>query len=255
MPLAAPVTTTCLSASSKARAPYHATRLELVEVEVEFNWWYSGTAVPARATLPSQTGRPPTSPRGQRTREALVDAARKVFERDGFLDARITDITTEAGVAAGSFYTYFIGKDEVFAAVIEQLGEEMLHPRLKEIADRDDPVAVIEATNRAYLAAYRSNAKLMGLMEQVAQVDPKFRRLRLRRARAFAERNARAIERLQERGLADPALDPRLAAEAMNAMVSRMAYSKYVLGFGSASNEGLVRTLTRLWTNALGIRS
>ena len=119
---------------------------------------------------------------------------------------------------------------------------------------RLDPVAVIEAANRAYLVAYRRNAKLMALMEQVAQIDEDFRRLRLRRARAFGNRNAQAIARLQQRGLADPDLDPKLAAHALSGMVSRMAYLRYVLRFDGASLEVLTRTLTRLWVNALGIR-
>jgi AcrR family transcriptional regulator len=193
------------------------------------------------------------SARGTRTREALIRAARHVFERDGFLDARITDISAEAGVAAGSFYTYFTSKDDAFTAVMEQVEEEMLHPRLRELADRDDPVQVIEAANRAYLAAYRRNAKLMGLMEQVSQVNDDFRRLRLGRSQAFGRRNARAIARLQERGLADPELDPVLTAHALGAMVGRMAYLRYVQRSGSASGEALVRTLTRLWVGALGI--
>jgi len=177
-----------------------------------------------------------------------------VFERDGFLDARITDITAEAGVASGSFYTYFTSKEDAFAAVMEEIGEEMLHPRLAgSLTDRDDPIGVIEAANRAYLSAYRRHAKLMGLMEQVALIDENFRELRLRRAKAFLERNARAISRLQQRGLADPDLDPDLAAHAMSSMVSRMAYQRYVQGFGRSSPEALTRTLTRLWANALGI--
>jgi AcrR family transcriptional regulator len=210
--------------------------------------------VAQQQALPSRTGRPPVSARGTRTREALIDAARTVFERDGFIDARITDIAAEAGVAAGSFYTYFTSKEDAFAAVMERVNEEMLHPHLQEIADPDDPVSVIEAANRAYLASYRRNAKLMGLMEQVAQIDEEFQKLRLRRARAFVERNARAISRLQQRGLADPDLDPMLAAHAMSSMVSRMAYLRYVQGFGNASSEALVQTLTRLWANALGLQ-
>ena len=176
-----------------------------------------------------------------------------MFEGHGFLASRITDIAAEAGVAAGSFYTYFASKEEAFSAVIEQLNEEMLHPRLQAVADRDDPVAVIEAAHRAYLTAYRRNAKLMGLMEHVSQIDEQFRSVRLRRTRAFVERNARAISRLQEQGLADPSLDPRLAAQALSAMVSRMAYQRYVQGSSNASGEALVAVLTRLWVNALGI--
>lgn len=204
--------------------------------------------------LPSRTGRAPASARGTRTRSALVTAARDVFERDGFLDARIADITAEAGVATGSFYTYFKSKEEAFAAVMAEVEEEMLHPRLR-VADRDDPVSVIEAAIRTYLIAYRRNAKLMGLMEQVAHVDDEFRRLRARRARSFAERNAQAIMRYQAAGLADPELDPRRTAEALNAMVSCMAYLRYVQSFSQASAESLVQTLTQLWVNALGIRA
>jgi AcrR family transcriptional regulator len=211
------------------------------------------SGVPRISALPAHTGLPPSSARGTRTRDALIEAARYVFERDGFLDARITDISAEAGVATGSFYTYFTSKDDAFTAVMEQVEEEMLHPRLRELADRDDPVQVIEAANRAYLAAYRRNAKLMGLMEQVSQINEEFRRLRLGRTQAFGRRNARAIARLQERGLADPELDPVLTAHALGAMVSRMAYLRYVQRSGSASGEALVRTLTRLWVGALGI--
>lgn len=179
-------------------------------------------------------------------------AARRVFERDGYLDARITDIASEAGVATGSFYTHFDGKQAIFAAVMAEVHEETLHPRLDAEVPQDDPVAVIEAANRAYLDAYRRNAKLMGLMEQVALIDDEFRRLRLERARIFAERNARSIRRLQEQGKADPTLDPRLAAHAINAMVSRMANMVFVHR-ARIPFESLVATVTRLWANALRI--
>jgi AcrR family transcriptional regulator len=214
----------------------------------------NSTTIPVVARLlPAQTGRAPVSARGARTRQALVGAARAVFERDGFLEARITDIAAEAGVAAGTFYTYFTSKEDAFAAVIEELSEEMLHPPLGTIDDRDDPATVIAATNAAYLAAYRRNAKLMGLLEQVAQLDEDFLRLRLKRAQTFIHRNAQALAALQKQGLADPDLDPHIAAEALSAMVSRMAYLRYVQGFGSGSTAALGRTVTRLWVNALRI--
>ena len=75
----------------------------------------------------------------------------------------------------------------------------------------------------------------MALMEQVAQIDEDFRRMRLRRVRAFTERNAQAIAQLQQRGLADPDLDPQLAAQALSAMVGRMAY--FSTSRGSATHR------------------
>ena len=185
----------------------------------------------------------------ERNRAALVGAARRVLERDGYVKARITDIADEAGVAHGSFYSHFDGKPAIFAAVMAEVEEEMLHPGPALTAG--DPVAVIEAANRAYLEAYRRNARLMALLEQVATVDEDFRELRQRRSAAFLTRNARAVRRLQQAGLADPDLDPDLAALALSTMVSRSAYAAFVLGSPPADVEPLAATVTRLWVNGL----
>jgi len=195
----------------------------------------------------------PRTARGLRTRAALIAAARTVFERDGYVAARLVDITAEAGCATGSFYTYFAGKKEIFAAVLEAAQEEMLHPQMAPLGDRDDPVAVIEAANRAYLDAYRRNAKLMELLEQVAAVDDDIRAFRRRRNALFTGRNARAIAELQRRGIADPELDPEIAATALSSMVGRTAAAVYVSGEIKAGGD-LAATLTRLWVNALAIR-
>jgi len=194
---------------------------------------------------------PPRTARGARTRAALVTAARTVFERDGYLNARLTDITAEANCSTGSFYTYFTNKEEIFAAVLEEAQEEMLHPHVREVAgDDEDPIALIEASNRAYLDAYRRQAKLMKLLEQVATIDDSVRDFRRRRSAAFAKRNARSIRDLQARGLADPDLDPEITARALSGMVGRLANAVYVLG-DPIDHEELVQTLTRLWANAL----
>jgi hypothetical protein len=90
----------------------------------------------------------------------------------------------------------------------------------------------------------------MALLEQVATVDERFRRLRLRRTEAFVSRNAAFISRLQRKGQADPALDPWLTALALSAMVSRSAYFAFAIG-KRVGFEGLVHTLTRLWVGSL----
>lgn len=207
----------------------------------------------------SVTRQLPATVRGARTRAALIAAARKVFERDGYLDAKLTDIAKVAGCATGSFYTYFTNKEEIFAAVLDQAQQDMMHPGMGRVSDSDDPYAVLEASNRAYLEAYRRNAKLMGLLEQVAQIDPGFRAFRARRADAFIARNAAGIADLQERGIAAAGIDPMLASRALSGMVSRLAYSIFVGGEmpeGSGADfEAVVDTVTRLWANALQFRA
>jgi AcrR family transcriptional regulator len=193
----------------------------------------------------------PTTPRGKRTRESLVKAARVVFERDGFLNARLNDITTDARCSIGTFYTYFDSKEEIFAAVIEAARHDMLHPGMPHVPEDEGPAAVIEASNRAYLVAYKRNAKLMKLMQQVAMIDPHFEELRARSARAFGERNARRIKELQDRGLADPTLDPELAARGLSLMVSRLAFECFALEEGPRDLEEIVEVCTKLWVNGL----
>jgi AcrR family transcriptional regulator len=200
----------------------------------------------------------PTTERGLRTRAALIAAARKVFERMGYLDARLIDITRAAKCSAGTFYTYFSSKEEIFAAVLEVAQEDMLHPGMPHVTTEDDPAAIIEASNRAYLQAYQRNAKLMGLLEQVANVDPEFRELRTLRSNAFVRRNARSIARLQANGQADPDLDPLLAARALSGMMSRFAFGHFVTREDRddtpvTTDEDLVQIVTRLWVNALRI--
>jgi AcrR family transcriptional regulator len=186
----------------------------------------------------------------ERNRRALLTAARQVFERDGYVAARVTDIADAAGLAHGSFYSHFQGKDDVLAAVLAEIEDEMLTgPELTG----PDPAATIGAVNRAYLEAYQRNAALMGVLEQVATVDPRFGELRLQRSQAFLTRNARAIRRLQAAGLADTSLDPDVTALALSNMVSRTAYAVFVLGLSSGGIGELADTLTRLWVSALGI--
>jgi AcrR family transcriptional regulator len=214
---------------------------------------WDGAPLPSMAN-PALLREPPATERGARTRATLIAAARRVFERDGYLDAHLTTITREAKCSTGSFYTYFKSKEEIFAAVLEAVQEDMLHPGMGRVPDDGDPYAVLEASNRAYLEAFRRNAKLMALLEQVASIDPVFRELRRRRSEVFVQRNARGIADLQKRGIADPGLDPALASQALSSMVSRVAYSVFVTGGRRRKPvdvDHVVDTVTRLWANAL----
>lgn len=137
---------------------------------------------------------------------------------------------------------------------MQETREEMLHPGVHDADGHDDAVAMIEQANRAYLDAYRRNAKLMKLLEQVATIDDRFFELRRSRTAAFVERNARGIRRLQREGKADQSLDPLLASLALSSMVSRTAYAVFCGAIPAAVDfEMLVTTLNQLWVSALRI--
>jgi AcrR family transcriptional regulator len=191
------------------------------------------------------------TPRGRRTRDALVAAARDVFERDGF-GARITDISEAAGVAHGTFYTYFDSKESIFLAVSRDLLEEFYPRRPRSEPGGRTAYQSIEAANRHYLESYLRHGRLMVIWEELAGISPDLSRLIDDARAAVVDRTRRSIQRLQARGEADPAIDARYAAHALGGMVNQFAYSWVARG-EQFELETAVAQLTLLWAAALGV--
>lgn len=196
----------------------------------------------------------PRSPKGARTRARLIEAAKKVFERDGFLDARIVDITATANVAPGTFYHYFDSKEQIFREVARSQEERLTAPDDEPGPSGPlSPVERIRRANRRYLRRYREEAALMGVIEQVSRYDADVNAARMATMKHFGERAERAIRRMQEEGIADPRLNPSTAADALGAMVARFAELWLVQGYRDYDFEEAVEQLTLLWANALGL--
>jgi AcrR family transcriptional regulator len=190
------------------------------------------------------------TPRGRKTRDALLDAARKVFETVGFLDTRVEQISEEAGVSYGTFYRYFESKEHVFGELSTRLFDDM--HRREPMPAGLSPAARLIAANRSYYAAYRRNARMMAIVEQVATFNEDFRRLRHEHRRQLIERTAQSIARWQREGLVRATLDPELAARAMSAMVDHTLYLWLIQG-EDADEDALLNTLDQMSVSALGL--
>ena len=68
--------------------------------------------------LTDTADRIPRTERGRRTLRKLLDAAAAEFAESGFHEASISGITRRAGVALGTFYTYYDSKDAIFRALV-----------------------------------------------------------------------------------------------------------------------------------------
>lgn len=203
--------------------------------------------VPEAATAPSR------SAKGARTRARLLDAARTVFERDGFLGARISDITATAGLSQGSFYHYFDSKEQIFREVATEQEARLTAPPDVVTPKPASPRAAIGEANRRYLERYRDAARLMGTIEQVSRYDEHVNAARFATMQHFVQRAERSIRSLQQQGLADRALDATFAADALGAMVARFAELMLVQNYRDYDFDDAIEQLTRLWANALGI--
>ena len=212
-------------------------------------WTPAGTAAARRAGYDERA-----TAKGARTREELLAAARRVFERDGYLDTRVADIAAEADLAHGSFYTYFSSKQSVFLAIVREIGQQIREAVAPSPADGDaDTYEALDRSNRRYLDAYRANSVIWALVEQVATIDPEIHRIRLLGRRRHVERVAKTIRRWQNRGRADRSIDPHTTAGALVSMLSNFAYW-WLTGGDTYDDEAAARTLTEIWARAVGLR-
>jgi AcrR family transcriptional regulator len=197
----------------------------------------------------------PLSRKGRQTRARLLTAAKEVFERDGFLDARIVDIAEGANLAPGGFYHYFDSKEELFLEVAQSQEEKLTAPSDAASGGLDDasPAERVRRANRMYLKRYRDEAALMGVIEQVSRFDANVNEARMATMKHFVKRAERSIRRLQREGKVDGRLDPSMAADALGAMIARVAELWLVQGYRDYDFEHAVEQLSLLWANALGL--
>lgn len=196
----------------------------------------------------------PRSAKGRRARARLLEAGKAVFERDGFLQARITDIAAEAQMSHGSFYHYFDSKESLFREIADQVEVRLVSmDDVPHAADRETgPIERIRAANRAYLTAYRKEARIMRVIEEVSRYNDDVRLVRSKRDDYLAARLESAIRRLQAEGMADKRVDERYAATALGGMVAKFAEMMFI-GGARFEMETAVEQLTLLWANSLGL--
>ena len=72
--------------------------------------------------------------KGVKTRQIFMDAGRRVFARDGYLNAEISEIAREAGKSNGTFYIYFENKSALLDALVKDF-DYYIDKRLAEASD------------------------------------------------------------------------------------------------------------------------
>jgi TetR/AcrR family fatty acid metabolism transcriptional regulator len=71
-------------------------------------------------------------------REAILRAATRVFARNGFFQSQVADVAKLAGVAAGTVYLYFHGKDDLLASIFDRTMQEAIAEARAALAGVDD---------------------------------------------------------------------------------------------------------------------
>jgi AcrR family transcriptional regulator len=179
-----------------------------------------------------------------------LDAAEYVFARDGFLDARVTDITARANVSHGTFYTYFHSKEDIFRQTADARVEEITDA-LKQVEHSGSVAERLSAVNRRWMEIYAEHAAFLGVIEQVATFNEEFRELRSDLRRRFTLPIEKAIKRLAAES-PELDLDPYIAATALGGMTDDFAYAWFVLK-EPFDRETALKTIDQIWLRTLGL--
>ncbi|WP_156351276.1 TetR/AcrR family transcriptional regulator [Sphingomonas sp. Leaf25] len=128
----------------------------------------------SEAHTPDKT---PRTERGRRTQRAILDAAAAEFGEKGFHDGSVSGITRRAGVALGSFYTYFDSKDAVFRALVADMSAQVRDHVAPAIRDADGQIAAERAGLFEFIRFVRAHKELYRIIDEAEFVDPaSFRR-------------------------------------------------------------------------------
>ena len=116
-------------------------------------------------------GKAPRTARGERTLRKILDAARYEFGEHGFSDSSIVGITQRAGVALGTFYTYFDSKEAVFQALVRDMSARCATGRACARGGTD----ALDGERRAletFLDFARDHRDIYRIIDEAEFVDP-----------------------------------------------------------------------------------
>ena len=191
--------------------------------------------------------------RGLATREAFREAARRVFARDGYLNARLVDIAHEAGRSTSLLYQHYDGKAELLADLADNFVNELREAVRRPIGQQSDTVPDLRASIRAFWFHYRLRMGEVVGITQAAVVDPQFMTRWKELQRESTDMVARGIRRAQAEGYC-PGVEPLIAASALTLMVENFcAFWQYEGGLDGVTitDDQAIDTLHDLWSHAI----
>jgi AcrR family transcriptional regulator len=152
---------------------------------------------PALRSEAASAGKEPRTARGRKTLRAILDAAAVEFGEKGFHEGSISGITRRAGVALGSFYTYFDSKDDVFRALVRDMSEQVREHVAPALKNAGGQIAAEQAALLAFIRFARSHKEIYRIIDEAEFVDPQSFRMHYA---TTADRIARRLKAAAERG-------------------------------------------------------
>jgi AcrR family transcriptional regulator len=163
------------------------------------------------------------TPRGERRRVELMEAAVRLFAERGYHPTSVADIVEDLGVGKGVFYWYFPSKEELFVEILRDAHQELRRRRQAAIGDEADPVVRIELGIRASLAWFAEHRASFTLFQQ-ASTEERFASVLHRNEEIVIADTVRHIkDGIVEGRIADQ--DPEILAQAVVGVVEQLTHT------------------------------
>jgi TetR/AcrR family transcriptional regulator, fatty acid metabolism regulator protein len=171
-----------------------------------------------------RTANPP--PKLDRTdkRDALLRAAIDTFAARGFFNAQVADVARSAGVAAGTVYLYFRGKDDLLISIFERTMKEAIADGRRSVDALTDPVERLREIARLHLGRLGRDRALAVVFQVELRQSTKFmERFSSTQLREYLGIIRSVIADGQARGVFRGAISPTLAAKLFFGALDEMA--------------------------------
>jgi TetR/AcrR family fatty acid metabolism transcriptional regulator len=187
-------------------------------------------------------------------RDALLRAAIDVFAERGFFNAQVADVARAAGVAAGTVYLYFRGKDDLLISIFERSMREALAEGRALAAVSPDPRERLQRFARLHLARLGRDRNLAIVFQVELRQSTKFmERFSATLLRDYLGLIREAIADGQRGKLFRADIKPTVAAKMFFGALDEMA-TNWILSSRRYSLEADADTIVDLFINGARTR-
>src|ERR1700739_3255352 len=196
--------------------------------------------------------------KGRQTRQAIEQAARKLFAERGFHATTLPDITSAAGKSPAVFYRYFADKEDLLAALAESFLHGVVTPSGLSLhlpvdgPDCTDDDAFFTSVVTGYWNMFKQNIGIMIAVAQLAATQQRFAGVQNEFRRFGMDIVAASVLRAQEHGYAAD-LNPEHIAAAIALLFENFTtvfVGPSALGV-EISDEDAIATLSTVWKKTL----
>jgi AcrR family transcriptional regulator len=195
--------------------------------------------------------------KGQQTRDAIEESARKLFAERGFHGTTLADITSAAGKSPAVFYRYFTDKEDLLAALAESFLHTVLTPSGLSLQLPESPTddTFFTSVVTGYWNMFKQNIGIMIAVAQLAATQQRFAAVQTEFRRFGMDIVAASVRRAQQQGYGYE-LNPEHTAAAI-ALLFENFTTVFVGASGlsslgvSISDDDAITTLSTIWQKTL----